>query len=112
MVWQKVKLSVEGYDSFIDRELDRVDEEEERREHEQEELDALIERVIAEAGGDGFRSLGVAISRYCGYDGGFILQVLRAALEDSNFHTLNNEIDATVKKWRGERLNPEFYKGA
>ena len=54
MVWQKVKLSVEGYDSFIDRELDRVDEEEERREHEQEELDALIERVIAEAGGDGF----------------------------------------------------------
>jgi hypothetical protein len=89
-----------SYDSFIDRELDRHNEEQEAAEHEQEELDALIERVIAKAGNRGFESLGVAISRYCGYDGGFILQVLSAALTDSNFHTLNNEIDATVKRWR------------
>lgn len=89
-----------SYDSFIDRELDRHNEEQEAAEHEQEELDALIERVIAHIGGNGFRGLGVAISRYCVYDGGFILQVLSAALEDANFHTLNNEIDATVKRWR------------
>lgn len=89
-----------SYDSFLDRELDRHNEEQEVAEHEQEKLDALIERVIVKAGDNGFKSLGVAISRYCGYDGGFILQVLRAALEDANFHTLNNEIDATVKRWR------------
>ena len=89
-----------SYDRFLDRELDRVMDEQEAAEHEQEELDALIERVIAHTGGNGFEGLGVAISRYCGYDGNFILKILRAALENANFHTLNNEIDATVKRWR------------
>ena len=89
-----------NYDSFLDRELDRYNEEQEEAQYEQEELDALIERVIAHAGGNGFEGLGVAISRYCGYDGDFILKILRAALENANFHTLNHEIDATVKRWR------------
>ena len=89
-----------NYDSFLDRELDRHNEEQEEAQYEQEELDALIERVIAHAGGNGYEGLGVAIFRYCGYDGDFILKILRAALENANFHTLNNEIDATVKKWR------------
>ena len=99
-----------SYDRFLDRELDRVMDEQEDAEHEQEELDALLEQCAKRCGG-GFEGLGRAISCYCQWDGNFILQILRAALEDANYHTLNNEIDATVKRWRGERLNPEFYKG-
>ena len=99
-----------SYDRFLDRELDRVMDEQEAAEHEQEELDEMLEQCAKRCGG-GFEGLGVAISRYCQWDGGFILQILRAALEDANYHTLNNEIDATVERWRGERLNPEFYKG-
>jgi hypothetical protein len=39
-----------NYDSFLDRELDRHNEEQEEAQYEQEELDALIDRVIAHAG--------------------------------------------------------------
>ena len=99
-----------SYDRFLDRELDRVMDEQEAAEREQEELDEILEQCAKRFGG-GFEGLGVAISRYCQWDGGFILKILRAALEDANYHTLNNEIDATVERWRGERLNPEFYKG-
>ena len=88
-----------SYDRFLDRELDRVTDEQEAAEREQEELDEILEQCAERCGG-GLKGLGVAISRYCHWDGGFILKIFQAALEDANYHTLNNEIDSAVKRWR------------
>lgn len=40
-------------------------------------------------------ALGIAIARYCNWTGLDILKIMYAALEDSNYHRINE----TVQKW-------------
>ena len=39
------------------------------------------------------KSLGVSISKVCEWDGSDILDIMQIALEDSNFHDVNREIE-------------------
>ena len=39
------------------------------------------------------KSLGVSISKVCEWDGSDILDIMQIALEDSNFHSVNREIE-------------------
>jgi hypothetical protein len=40
-------------------------------------------------------ALGIAIARYCNWAGLDILKIMYGALEDANYHTINQ----TVRKW-------------
>lgn len=49
-------------------------------------------------------ALGIAIAQYCDWTGLDILRVMYGALEDANYHTLNQTVQEWIDKeleWRG-----------
>lgn len=97
-----------SYDRFLDRELDRVTDEQDAAEQALEEqrfeLERLVGEIVALIGKewenppDDIAALGLAMSRYFDWDARMIMQATYAALEDSNFHTLNRELLEVAKK--------------
>lgn len=97
-----------SYDRFLDRELDRVTDEQDAAEQALEdqrfELERLVNEMVALIGKewenppDDITALGIAMARYFDWDARMIMQATHAALEDSNFHTLNRELQAVAKK--------------
>jgi hypothetical protein len=91
-----------SYDRFLDRELDRVTDEqdaaEQALEDQRSELERLVGEIVALIGKDWDHSpgdidgLGIAIARYFDWDARMIMRATYAALEDSNFHKLNAEL--------------------
>ena len=97
-----------SYDRFLDRELDRVTDEQDAAEQALEEqrfeLERLVNKIAALIGKewenppDDITALGIAMARYFDWDARMIMQATYAALEDSNFHTLNRELLEVAKK--------------
>jgi len=97
-----------SYDRFLDRELDRVtdaqDAAEQALEEQRFELERLVNKIAALIGKewenppDDITALGIAMARYFDWDARMIMQATYAALEDSNFHTLNRELLEVAKK--------------
>jgi hypothetical protein len=97
-----------SYDRFLDRELDRVTDEQDAAEQALEdqrfELERLVGEMVALIGKewenppDDIVGLGIAMARYFDWDARMIMQATHAALEDSNFHTLNRELLEVAKK--------------
>ena len=97
-----------SYDRFLDRELDRVTDEQDAAEQALEEqrfeLERLVGEIVALIGKewdnppDDIMALGLAMARYFDWDARMIMQATYAALEDSNFHTLNRELLEVAKK--------------
>jgi len=97
-----------SYDRFLDRELDRVtdaqDAAEQALEDQRFELERLVGEMVALIGKewenppDDITALGLAMARYFDWDARMIMQATHATLEDSNFHTLNAELQAVAKK--------------
>ena len=98
-----------SYDRFLDRELDRVNDEQEALERsfelEREELERLVGEIVALIGkewenppGD-ITALGIAMARYFDWDAHMIMKATYAALEDSNFHTLNAQLRVTAEQY-------------
>jgi len=97
-----------SYDRFLDRELDRVtdaqDAAEQALEEQRFELEHLVNKIAALIGKewenppDDITALGIAMARYFDWDARMIMQATYAALEDSNFHTLNRELLEVAKK--------------
>jgi len=97
-----------SYDRFLDRELDRVTDEQDAAEQALEEqrfeLERLVGKIVALIGKewdnppDDIMALGLAMARYFDWDARMIMQATYAALEDSNFHKLNAEILEVAKK--------------
>ena len=48
-------------------------------------------------------ALGIAIARYCDYTGLDILQVMYGALEDANYHTINQTVQKWIDKEKGRK---------
>ena len=97
-----------SYDRFLDRELDRVTDQQEESElaleEQRFELERLVAKIVELIGKDWDHSpgdidgLGIAIARYFDWDARMIMQATYAALEESNFHTLNKELLEVAKK--------------
>ena len=98
-----------SYDRFLDRELDRVTDEQDAAEQALEEqrfeLERLVGEIVALIGkewenppGD-IVGLGIAMARYFDWDARMIMQATHAALEDSNFHTLNAQLRVTADRY-------------
>ena len=98
-----------SYDRFLDRELDRVNDEQEAAElaleNQRAELERLVGEIVALIGkewenppGD-IVGLGIAMARYFDWDAHMIMKATYAALEDSNFHTLNAQLRVTAEQY-------------
>jgi hypothetical protein len=51
-------------------------------------------------------ALGIIVAKYLKWDGGDIMETMFSALEDANFHDLNNKLLKTYEDWE----NKENYK--
>jgi len=51
-------------------------------------------------------ALGIIVAKYLKWDGGDIMETMFSALEDANFHDLNNKLLKTYEDWE----NQENYK--
>jgi len=51
-------------------------------------------------------ALGIIVAKYLKWDGGDIMETMFSALEDANFHDLNNTLLKTYEDWE----NKENYK--
>lgn len=47
-------------------------------------------------------ALGIIVAKYLKWDGGDIMETMFSALEDANFHDLNNKLLKTYKDWENE----------
>lgn len=51
-------------------------------------------------------ALGIIVAKYLKWDGGDIMETMFSALEDANFHDINNKLLKTYEDWE----NKENYK--
>mgnify|MGYP003135800170 FL=1 len=47
-------------------------------------------------------ALGIIVAKYLKWDGGDIMETMFSALEDANFHDLNNKLLKTYEDWENE----------
>ena len=47
-------------------------------------------------------ALGIIVAKYLKWDGADIMETMHSALEDANYHTLNEELLETYKDWENE----------
>tara|TARA_R110000803_G_scaffold193181_1_gene256118 strand:- start:132 stop:431 length:300 start_codon:yes stop_codon:yes gene_type:complete len=47
-------------------------------------------------------ALGIIVAKYLKWDGADIMETMHSALEDANYHTLNEKLLETYKDWENE----------
>jgi hypothetical protein len=47
-------------------------------------------------------ALGIIVAKYLKWDGADIMETMQSALEDANYHTLNEKLLETYKDWENE----------
>lgn len=47
-------------------------------------------------------ALGIIVAKYLKWDGADIMKTMHSALEDANYHTLNEKLLETYKDWENE----------
>jgi len=52
-------------------------------------------------------ALGIIVAKYLKWDGGDIIETMFSALEDANFHDLNERLLKTYEDWENEENNKE-----
>ena len=50
-------------------------------------------------------ALGIIVAKYLKWDGADIMETMHSALEDANYHTLNEKLLETYKDWENEDPN-------
>jgi hypothetical protein len=53
-------------------------------------------------------ALGIIVAKYLKWDGGDIMETMFSALEDANFHDLNNKLLKTYEDWENKENYEEI----